>query len=271
MCDVLNVSRSGYYAWTSREESTRSREDADLAIEVERIHDDSRRTYGSPRVHAELRAEGRRVGRKRVERLMREKGLAGRRPKRFKRTTDSNHDLPIAENLLQREFDVDAPDKAWVADITYVATATGWLFLAVILDLFSRRVVGWSMANHMRTELVSDALKMALVNRPEARGTIFHSDRGSQYASHEYRALLAINGLRASMSRKGDCWDNAVAESFFGTLKQELIHQSDLMSQEQARREIFEYIEVFYNRQRLHSHNGHVSPVDFERIASEVA
>lgn len=267
MCRVLGVSRSGYYAWVARPTSRRDIENETLEREIARVHEASRRTYGSPRVCAELRRQGRPVGRHRVARLMRKQGLAGRMKRRFRRTTNSDHEHPIASNLLARKFDASVPGKAWVADITYLWTAEGWLYLAVVIDLYSRRVVGWAMEDHLRTELALKALKMALAARPPNGQLIHHSDRGTQYASNEYRAMLAANGVTASMSRKGNCWDNAVAESFFGTLEIELVDGAHWITRDQARTAVFDYIEVFYNRRRLHSHNGYCSPAEHERVA----
>ena len=212
MCEVLAVSKSGDYAWRKRAPSRRAQQNERLAAQITEVHAESRGTYGSPRVHAELRTQGFEVGRNRVARIMREEGILGRRKPRFRRTTDSEHTLPVADNLLDRQFAADAPDTAWVADITYVWTQQGWLYLAVIIDLFSRRVVGWSMAEHMRTELVFDALSAALGSRlPAEAGLVFHSDRGSQYASHAYQRALEERGITCSMSRRGNCWDNAVS------------------------------------------------------------
>ena len=269
MCNVLGVSRAGFYAWLKRPESTRAVRDRELTASIHAIHAASRETYGSPRVHEELREAGTLVGRKRVERLMREEGIQGRQKRAFRKTTDSNHAFPVAPNLLKRDFNVAAPDTAWVSDITYIWTAQGWLYLAVIIDLYSRLVVGWAMRENMQTDLALDALRMALTKRRPAKGLIHHSDRGSQYASGDHRALLADWGIKCSMSRKGDCWDNAVAESFFGTLKREL--EGRWTEKAEARLAIFEYIEVFYNRQRKHSHNGYMSPVDFEERAIQLA
>ncbi|MCY1066671.1 IS3 family transposase [Nannocystis sp. RBIL2] len=265
MCESLEVSRSGYYAWKTREPSARAQENAALAQEVAEIHAASRRTYGSPRVRSELRGRGRKVSRKRVARIMREEGIQGRRRPKFTRTTDSNHRLPVADNVLDRNFTASKPDKAWVADITYVWTLEGWLYLAVIIDLFSRRVVGWSMADHMRTELVLGALRAALGHRePSDEGLVFHSDRGSQYAADDYREALRQAGMTCSMSRKGNCWDNAVAESFNSTLKTELVHRTIFLTRENARTTISEWIEVFYNRQRRHSSIGYSTPIAYE-------
>jgi putative transposase len=237
-----------------------------LSQQIQDIYQASRQTYGSPRIHASLRAKGFPVSRQRVMRLMSQLGICARMKRKFKTTTDSGHDLPIAENLLNRNFTTSEPDRGWAADITYVPTAQGWLYLAVILDLFSRRVIGWSMANHLRTDLVLTALQAALGQRiPSHAGLVFHSDRGSQYASHDYRAALQTAGIVCSMSRKGNCWDNSVAESFFGTLKTELVHRQFFETQTIARTVIAEWIEVFYNRKRIHSSIGYVSPVQFEQ------
>jgi putative transposase len=265
MCKLLEVARSGYYAWKERVPSERAKENEVLAKEIEDIHGGSRKTYGSPRVLEELRARGRKIGRKRVARIMREKGIYGRRKRKFRKTTDSNHKHPVADNVLDRNFTVDKPDKVWVADITYIWTLQGWLYLAVIIDLFSRRVVGWSMADHMRTELVQDALRAALGHRePSEDGLLFHSDRGSQYAADDYREALRAAGIECSMSRKGECWDNAVAESFNSTIKTELVHRTIFLTREIAKTIIAEWIEVFYNRQRRHSTIGYSTPVAFE-------
>lgn len=265
MCEQLEVSRSGFYAWRERPESARQQQDKQLAEEVAQAHRDSRGTYGSPRVHAELQAQGRKVSRKRVARLMGEQKLAARRRRRSVRTTDSNHRHPVAPNVLERDFSPGQPNSTWATDITYVWTGEGWLYLAVVLDLFSRRVVGWSMSEHIDTPLVLGALQMALEGRQPPQGLIHHSDRGSQYASAEYRQALASRGIQCSMSRKGNCWDNAVVESFFSSLKQERVYTTHFATRHQARAELFEYIEVFYNRKRRHSSLGYMSPKDYER------
>jgi putative transposase len=270
MCRVLEVSRSGYYAWKKRRPAPRTVESTKLAIEIKVIHDRSRRTYGSPRVHAELRARGQLVGRNRVAKLMRAQGLVAKRRRRFRATTDSKHSMPTAPNTLGRAFKQSAPNAAWVTDITYVPTREGWLYLAVILDLFSRRVVGWAMSDRITRKLTLDALDMALCARRPPRGLLHHSDRGCQYASHDYRRELADRGIDCSMSRKANCWDNAVAESFFATLKTELVHHDDYPSRARARSAIFDYVEVFYNRQRRHSHLGYVSPEEFELRFEEI-
>lgn len=264
LCRCLSVSRAGYYAWRRRPASARACEDARLAVEIAASHAESRRTYGSPRVLRDLREQGRRVSRKRVARLMRERGLAARRRRRFQATTDSKHAFPVAANVLMREFRVEAPNTAWVTDITYVATLEGWLYLAVILDLFSRRVVGFALSDRITRELVLEALRRALAQRSGVQDLIHHSDRGSQYASHDYRRALEQAGITCSMSRRGNCWDNAVAESFFGTLKVELLHELPLQDRPQAERAIAEYIEDFYNVRRRHSSLDYRSPLAFE-------
>ena len=264
MCRVLKVSRSGYYAWCQRPPAAHTLKDQSLALEVAAIHAESRGRYGSPRVHAELRERGRRTARKRVARLMRAAGLRARERRRFRGTTDSGRGMATKGNLLARRFAVPAPNSGWVTDITYLWTLEGWLYLAVILDLFSRRVVGWALSERLERGVALDALQMALTARQPPQGLLHHSDRGSQYLSYEYQQLLAAHGLLSSMSRKGNCWDNAVAESFFATLKLELAYRSHWRSRTQARSEVFEYIELFYNRQRRHSALGYLSPHQFE-------
>ncbi len=260
MCEVLGVSRGGYYAWASRAESARAADDRTLAAEIRAAYEASRGRYGSPRVHAELRARGRRIGRKRVARLMRGMGLAARRRRRFRRTTDSRHAFPIAPNLLERNFTAEAPDRVWLANLTYIWTAQGWLYLAAVLDLYTRRVVGWAMADHLRHELTLAALDMAIVRQRPAPGLVHHADRGVQYAAHGYRARLRRHGMVCSMSRKGDCWDNAPMESFFATLKGELVEAADYETHDDAKADLFQYIEGFYNRRRLHSGLGYLTP-----------
>ncbi len=264
MCRCLEVSRSGFYAWQRREPSHRAKDDARLLPRIVEAHQQSQRRYGSPRVHQALLAGGHQVGRHRVARLMKLAGLQARKKHRFVRTTDSRHDQPVAPNLLDRNFAVAAPNTAWASDITYLATAEGWLFLAVVLDLHSRRVVGWGMSDIIDTRLTLGALEMALDRRRPPPGLLHHSDRGCQYASAEYQLALRKHGITCSMSRVGDCWDNAVAESFFATLKAELVERRVYRSRQEARAEVFEYIEVFYNRQRLHSSLGYKSPADYE-------
>jgi len=264
MCRVLEVSRSGYYAWRSRRASNRESENKVLAEKIKTIHAKSRKTYGSPRIHRRLMAEGFRCSRGRVARLMRRHDIRAKSKRKFVVTTDSKHNFPVAANLLDRQFDVESPNCAWVSDITYIPTGEGWLYLATILDLYSRKIIGWSMDSSVSRQIVLDALEMAVGARKPAKGLIHHSDRGSQYASGDYRKALAEHGMVCSMSRKGDCWDNAVMESFYRSLKTELVHQQDYKTKEEARRKIFEYVEVFYNRQRIHSYLGYVSPVDYE-------
>jgi transposase InsO family protein len=272
MCRALKVSRGGLYAWRSRSRlSATAREDARLLPEIRSIHRTSRETYGSPRVHAALRRQGIRISRKRAARLMRAAGLRGRLRRRFCRTTDSNHTLPIAPNLLDRQFAVKEPDRVWASDITYIPLASGWCYLAVVLDLHSRLVVGWALADHLRTELIEDALLVALGARVPDQGCLHHSDRGCQYASSSYRGLCVANGLTISMSRRGNCYDNAVVESFFGTLKQELVHDARWTTLEETRAALHDYIEVFYNRQRLHSALDYRTPAEVDREAFEAA
>src|SRR5438552_4337870 len=257
------VSRAGFYAAQRR--PVPARQDQQLAVHVAAAHAASRGRYGSPRVYRELQAQGHDVGRHRVARLMREQGLRAREKRRFQRTTDSQHDLPVAPNLLDRQFTVAAPNTAWVSDITYLWTREGWLYLVVILDLFSRRVVGWALRNRITRELALEALTMALAHRQPGPGLMHHSDRGSQYASADYRAVLAAHGIVISMSRRGNRWDNAVAESFFSTLKMELAHEAEWVTHGDAYRAVFEYLEIFYNGQRRHSVLGYLSPIAFER------
>jgi len=264
MCRCLEVSRAGYYAWRGRPPSSRSTEDARLRVAIGVSHAASRGTYGSPRVHRDLRDQGRRVSRKRVARLMKDAGLAGRHKRRFRTTTDSKHSRPIAANVLMRQFDVEAINVAWATDLTYLATLDGWLYLAAILDLCSRRVVGYAMGERIDTKLVLWALDRALASRPGARDVLIHADRGSQYASHEFRRALDGAGLVLSMSRRGNCWDNAVVESFFGTLKTELLLDEPRRSRALTEAAVADYIDGFYNPVRRHSSIGYVSPVAFE-------
>jgi len=265
MCEVLGVSTSGYYDWRKRPLSKRKQENQALLERIEDIHAQSRKTYGSPRVHRVLKREGRVVGKNRVARLMRENGIQAVQKRQSKRTTDSNHSFPLADNLLARDFRASRPNQVWLTDITYIRTHQGWLYLAAVLDLYSRKIVGWAMDESMDRKLCMDALKMAVLNRRPTNGLLHHSDRGSQYASGDYQKLLAAYGMTCSMSRKGDCWDNAPMESFFGTLKTESLHRKVFATKEHARQEIFEFIEVFYNRQRIHSALDFVSPAEFER------
>ena len=264
LCRVMQVGRSGFYAWLRRAPSARTQADAVLQGQIDRAFLGSRGTYGSPRIRAQLNAEGVPVSKRRVARLMRRRGLCGLRKARFTRTTDSRHKLPIAPNLLARNFTATAPNAVWVTDVTFIWTLQGWLYLAAILDLYSRRVVGWAMSAHNDQALVLQALNMALCRRQPPQGLIHHSDRGSVYCGTAYLAMLKAHGIKPSMSRKGDCWDNAVAESFFGTLKQELLFRRQLEPRRTAQTAIFEFLEAYYNRKRRHSTLGFLSPVDFE-------
>ena len=265
MCRTLEVGSSGYYAWLKRPESSRNRENRQLLMEIKAVHSKSRQTYGSPRIHAELNETGRACSKYRIARLMRQHGIVSKHKRKFRVTTNSSHSFPIAGNLLQRRFNVSRPGQCWVSDITYIPTREGWLYLAVTLDLFHRKVVGWAMDRWITRWLVMKALNMAIQNGSLKPGLIHHSDRGVQYACNDFQALLKVHGIECSMSRKGDCWDNAVAESFFHTLKVELIHGKIYDTRQQAKMAIFEYIEVFYNRQRRHSYLGYLSPEDFEK------
>ncbi len=266
MCQVLAVSPSGYYAWRNRPVCQRKMADTQLLSKIKTIFKKSRQTYGSPRIHAILREQGIRCGGKRVARLMRQAKLKVKRKRSYKVTTQSNHNLPVAPNLLNQQFTATQPNQVWLADITYVATAEGWLYLAVVLDLYSRRVVGWSMQPTLNRRLVLSALDMALKLRNPPAGLLHHSDRGSQYASRDYQAMLATYELLPSMSRRGNCYDNAPMESFFATLKTECIQGVVYSSRLEARAELFEYIEMFYNRQRIHSQLGYKSPVAYEEL-----
>ncbi len=264
LCRMLGVSRSGYYARQKRVPSRRARSDGELLAQIKDAHAASRTTYGSPRIHAELRARGVLCGETRVARLMRADSIRARQPRRVTRTTDSQHAHPVAPNLLARDFTATMPDRKWAADITYVATAEGWLYFAVVLDLFSRRVVGHAYGATLATDLVTAAFVMACGRRDIGNDLVHHSDRGSQYASAGYRQQLAAAGVQCSMSRCGDCYDNAVVESFFGTLKIELVHDRHYQTRAEARSDIFEYVEVFYNRERRHSTLGYLSPAQYE-------
>jgi transposase InsO family protein len=265
MCEVLQVSRAGYYAWLARPESPRAARMAALAESVAEAPREGRGAYGAPRVHRALAAAGVACCANTVAKLMRRGGLRGCAPRRFvPRTTDSSHGHAVAANVLDRRFAPGEPDRAWAADITYIRTGEGWLYLAAVLDLGSRRVVGWAAADHLRSELAQRALGNALESRRPGAGLVHHSDRGVQYACDDYQRLLRSNGLEASMSRRGNCWDNAAMESFFAALKRELVHREAYATREEARRSLFEYIEVFYNRRRLHSSLGYLSPVQYE-------
>jgi transposase InsO family protein len=264
-CAALGVSVSGYYAWHKRTTSQHQAQDQCLLQHIEQLYQHSRGLYGSPRIHAALKRQGIACSRKRVARLMQQAGIHSLRQRRRRvHTTDSAHAYPVAPNQLNRQFQALRPNKKWVADITYVPTDQGWLYLAAILDLFSRRLVGWAMSERCDTRLVTQALHMALAHRHPGMDLLHHSDRGSQYAADDYTLLLAQHGIRLSMSRKGDCYDNAVMESFFRTLKAECVHLNHYRSRQQARLSLFEFMEVYYNRQRLHSTLGYLSPVEFE-------
>ena len=270
MCRVLGVSRSGFHAWERRPPSARAVEDERLLERIRQIHAENRRVYGSPRIHAELvLADGERVGRKRVERLMRENAITGLRPKKRGRTTVRVPGVRVCDDLVDRDFGAAAPNRLWVADITYLRTWEGWVYLAAVQDAYSRRIVGWSMADHMRTELVTDALQMALAQRRPEPGLIWHSDQGSQFVSLAFGQQARAAGIAQSMGSKGDCFDNAVAESFFATLKKELIHGRSWPSKAELRTEVFEYIEVFFNRRRRHSTLGFLSPAQFEQTQEQ--
>ncbi len=267
MCEILGVSRTGYYAWVRRPESQRKSEDDELSKLIKEIHEESNGEYGSPKVHRELRRRGKRHGRKRVARLMRKDGLKAKTVRKFKATTNSDHSLPVAENLLDRDFTPAEPNRAWAADITYVWTKEGWLYLAVVIDLFSRAVVGWSMSERMTRTLVMDAFTLAVMRRNPPPGLIHHSDRGSQYASGDFQKLLEKHGAICSMSRKGNCWDNAPAESFFAVLKKALVFHNQYETRDHARQSIFEYIERFYNRKRIHSSLGYRTPYEVDQLS----
>jgi putative transposase len=269
LCETLNVSVSGYYDWRQRQAQPSPRAVADQALlkELQGLHGQSRQTYGSPRLQAALRQQGQRHGRRRIARLMRQAGLCGRQKRRFRlRTTDSAHDLPVAPNRLAEAATATMPNQLWVADVTYVPTGEGWLYLAGVLDLFSRQIVGWAMSDRNDTALVLAAWTMAWERRQPPSGLLFHSDQGSNYASGDFRAALQQADVVPSMSRAGNCYDNATMESFWSTLKWELVYREDFPTRAQARRRLFDYIEVFYNRQRLHSALNYLSPVDFELL-----
>jgi transposase InsO family protein len=267
-CDVLAVSRGGYYAWRKRSPSAAARRREQLTDEIRTAYAVGRAAYGSPRVHRELLARGTKCDRKTVARLMKQAGIQAKTVKKFRvSTTDSNHGRPIAANVVHRDFAPAAPNRTWVADITYVPTQEGWLYLAAVEDLYSRKIVGWSMSERIDSRLVVDALEMALERQLPGDGLVAHSDRGVQYASEHYRELLTRHGITCSMSRRGNCWDNAPMESFFATLKKELVHLENYETRADARQSIFEYVEVFYNRVRRHSALNYLSPVNFELAA----
>ena len=264
LCDALGVSTAGYYAWCDREASTQQQRRDALLVEIQTVHAEAKARYGSPRIHAELVDRGHDCCVNTVARIMREAGIASKTKRRFRQTTDSNHKHPVAENLLNRQFEPESKNESWVADITYIPTREGWLYLAVVEDLFSRMVVGWSMDATMTSRLVVDALGMAVIRRLPGSSLVAHSDRGSQYASEHYQQLLSEKGITCSMSRRANCWDNSPMESFFASLKKELVHHEDYATRAEAKASIFEYIETFYNRVRRHSTLGYLSPVNFE-------
>jgi transposase InsO family protein len=265
MCETFDVSTAGFYAWRDRPVSPAQLRRAAILAEVRVIHAEVKQRYGSPRIHAELKDRPVPCCVNTVAKLMRQNDIRAKTARKFKNTTDSNHALPVAENRLDRQFDPEAPNERWVADITYIWTDEGWLYLAAVEDLYSRMVVGWSMADTMTSRLVVDALEMAVQRRLPGEGLLAHSDRGSQYASEHYQRLLANHGITCSMSRRGDCWDNAPMESFFASLKKELVHHEHYETRAQARASIFEYIEAFYNPTRRHSSLGYLSPLDYEQ------
>lgn len=264
MCRALAVSAAGYYAWRIRPESTRSVSARTVLSAIRVIHRESRETYGSPSIWDALIKQGHRIGEHRVARLMRQDGIRAKTVKKWRATTQSHHRFPVATNTLNRQFTVASPNRVWAGDITYVWTTEGWLYLAVVLDLYSRTVIGWAMGTRLIGDLAERALIMALANRIPATGLLHHSDRGSQYAATSYQRLLGEYGIITSMSRTGNCWDNACVESFFGTLKRELVYHRHYATREDAKQDIFEYIEVFYNRKRRHSTLGYVSPAEYE-------
>jgi putative transposase len=265
MCEALEVSESGYYAWADRLPSPAEQRRDELVAAIERIHAEVKGRYGSPRMTVELNDRGHECSENTVAKLMKTHGIRAKTAKRFIRTTDSGHGLPVADNLLDRQFDPDGPNVAWSADITYIPTADGWLYLAVVEDLYRRKIVGWSMDETMTSRLVVDALNMAVRRRVPGEGLLAHSDRGSQYASDHYQRFLGRHGITCSMSGVAQCWDNAPVESFFASLKRELVHHERYTTREKAKASIFEYIEAFYNRVRLHSSLGYLSPEEFER------
>ena len=267
LCHVMEVSRSGFYDFMKRLQRPEDPQEQRLIVKVRSIHKANDEAYGSRRMSEALRADGEDVGRCQAGTLMKKANVEVKQKKRFRVTTDSNHDYPVAPNLLDRQFDIETPNTAWCGDITYLWTDEGWLYLAVIVDLFSRRVVGWSLSSRMKVNLVRDALLMAIWRRKPGRGLIHHSDRGSQYACHEYQDILEEHGMIPSMSRKGDCWDNAVIERFFRSLKSERTNHRRYSTREAAKQDVINYIEMFYNSRRLHSYLGYVSPVEYEKLA----
>jgi len=271
MCHVLNISRSRYYAWRRRSKGLRQQENERLLERIKEAYKMGRRTYGSPRITKELRENGILCGKNRIARLMRIHGIYAKTKRRFKVTTHSNHNLPVAENLVNRQFEADKPNKIWLSDITYIRTQEGWLYLSAILDLYNRQVIGWSMNERLTQDLVLQALHQAMGRRKPGSGVVFHSDRGSQYAGYAFRSVLEQHHFSQSMSATGNCYDNAVMESFFHTLKTEVVYFERYRTRAEARQSIFEYIEVFYNRIRRHSSLGYLSPLEFENRMSDKA
>jgi putative transposase len=267
MCDFMQVSRSCYYEWLNSPESLKSKQDKDLRAMIKDVFEESRSSYGARRIKHKLALQGVDVSRRRILRLMTEADLCCKTKRKFKATTNSKHNKPVAPNLLQRNFAASFPNQYWVGDITYIPTDEGWLYLATVIDLYSRKIIGWSMSSSLKADLVNNALLMAIWRRKPPKGLIWHTDQGSQYASDSHVKILKQHGIIQSMSRKGDCWDNAVAESFFHTLKVELIHQYKFKTREQAMKMIFEYIEIFYNQTRIHSANNYLAPTEFEKLA----
>lgn len=264
MCNVIGASRSGYYSWLKRPESKTAKDNKDLISEIRSVHKESRNRYGSPRIHAELKDRGIKCSLKRVSRLMREDGLYAKTRRKFRATTNSRHSRPVADNLIAQNFNQEAPNRVWASDITYIPTGEGWLYLSAVIDLYSRNVVGWAMKERMTSQMVTEAFNMALLNRNPP--VIHHSDRGCQYASEEFQNLLKEYEVQCSMSGKGNCYDNAVVESFFGTLKKEVVYFENYKTRDEAKRSIFEYVEIFYNRKRRHSSLGYKTPVEFEEL-----
>jgi transposase InsO family protein len=264
LCRVLEISKSSYYKWVGKNRISKKDEYRALLGKIEKIHSGSRKTYGSPRIFQKLKQAGEKISKNTVAKLMSENNILAKTKKKFKVTTDSKHNLNVSPNLLARNFNPETVNQAWCGDITYIHTNEGWLFLATVIDLYSRKIIGWSMNKRMKKSLVVDAIDMALRKRKTATGLIFHSDRGSQYCSIEFRKVLRKNNINQSMSRKGNCWDNAVAESFFSTLKKDLVFHEEFETRNEARRKIFEYIEVFYNRERIHSVLDFKSPIEYE-------
>ncbi len=267
MCNILGVGRTSYYDYLRAEPSARMIENQNLAAKIKKVFIDSRATYGTRRIRRLLLNSGMEISRRRVEKIMKQESLVCKTRRKFKVTTDSNHKLSISPNILERNFIAEKPNQKYVGDITYIWTQEGWLYLATVIDLFSRRVVGWSMSGRMKASLVNDALLMALWKRKPEQGLIWHTDRGSQYAADSHRKILKEHGVIQSMSRKGNCWDNSVAESFFHTLKTELTHHMNYKTRDEAKNAIFEYIEIFYNRKRMHSSNDYFSPEEYETRA----